>query len=47
MGNKFVNDLKKYNSIIVVEENVINEGVDPLLIYEDAPRLARGKASKG
>ena len=34
-------------SKVVVEENVINEGVDPLLIYEDAPRVARGKARKG
>jgi ATP-dependent Clp protease ATP-binding subunit ClpX len=32
---------------VVVEENVINDGVDPLLIYEDAPRAARSKARKG
>ncbi len=33
-------------SKVVVEENVINDGVDPLLIYEDAPRMARSKSRK-
>ena len=34
-------------SRVVVEENVINDGVDPLLIYEDAPRIPRRKSRKG
>ncbi len=34
-------------SRVVVEENVINDGVDPLLIYEDTPRIPRRKSRKG
>ena len=42
-------DLPSFKNVskVVVEENVINEGVDPLLIYEDAPQVPRTKARKG
>ncbi len=33
-------------SKVVVEENVISEGLDPILIYEDKSRPRKRKASK-
>ena len=33
-------------SKVVVEDNVINEGIEPILIYEDKPKTARNKAVK-
>jgi ATP-dependent Clp protease ATP-binding subunit ClpX len=33
-------------SKVVVEENVVKEGVEPILIYEDKPKTARTKAGK-